>query len=185
MSRPTPATYKTTNWPAYNEAQKRRGSLTIWFDPEINWEATPNGKRGRQQTYSDAADTVSGWGGTTVVSTAVGEQLQRTWGQVPPVVLVSHHHVGGNFRLAWGRAPLVQTPKLTWPVPMPDEVNVVATAQDLQDPAFAAWVRQHTGRDVGEVTWQAIQSPILHRPQLPPYVLHWATLKRLPNEAGT
>lgn len=115
----------------------------------------------------------------------VGEQLQRTWGQVPPVVLVSHHHVGGNFRLAWGRAPLVQTPRLTWPVPMPDEVNVVATAQDLQDPAFAAWVRQHTGRDVGEVTWQAIQSPILHRPQLPPYVLHWATLKRLPSEAGT
>ncbi len=55
MSRPPPATYKTTNWPAYNEALKRRGSLTIWFDPEINWDAAPNGKRGRQQTYSDAA----------------------------------------------------------------------------------------------------------------------------------
>lgn len=55
MSRPTPAIYKTTNWPAYNEALKRRGSLTIWFDPEINWDAVPNGKRGRQQTYSDAA----------------------------------------------------------------------------------------------------------------------------------
>jgi len=26
-------TYKTRNWPAYNEALKRRGSLTIWFDP--------------------------------------------------------------------------------------------------------------------------------------------------------
>ena len=55
MSRQTPAIYKTTNWPAYNEALKRRGSLTIWFDPEINWDAVPNGKRGRQQTYSDAA----------------------------------------------------------------------------------------------------------------------------------
>ena len=38
MSRPTPATYKTTNWPAYNDALKRRGSLTIWFDPEMSWE---------------------------------------------------------------------------------------------------------------------------------------------------
>ena len=33
MSKPTPPAYKTRNWPAYNEALKRRGSLTIWFDP--------------------------------------------------------------------------------------------------------------------------------------------------------
>lgn len=55
MSRPTPTTYRTRNWPAYNEALKRRGSLTIWFDPEMNWDAAPTGRRGRQQTYSDAA----------------------------------------------------------------------------------------------------------------------------------
>lgn len=55
MSRPTPPTYKTRNWSAYNEALKRRGSLTIWFDPEMIWEAVPSGRRGRQQTYSDAA----------------------------------------------------------------------------------------------------------------------------------
>ena len=55
MSRHTPPTYKTRNWPAYNEALKRRGSLTIWFDPEMTWDAAPTGKRGRQQTYSDTA----------------------------------------------------------------------------------------------------------------------------------
>jgi hypothetical protein len=55
MSRPTPSTYKTRNWPSYNEALKRRGSLTIWFDPEMSWEAAPSGRRGRQQTYSDTA----------------------------------------------------------------------------------------------------------------------------------
>ncbi len=55
MSKPTPPTYKTRNWPAYNEALKRRGSLTIWFDPEMTWEAKPTGKRGRQPVYSDAA----------------------------------------------------------------------------------------------------------------------------------
>lgn len=55
MSRPTRLTYKTWNWPAYNEALKRRGSLTIWFDPEMIWEATATGRRSRQQTYSDAA----------------------------------------------------------------------------------------------------------------------------------
>ena len=55
MSRPAPPAYKTRNWPAYNEALKRRGSLTIWFDPAMAWEAAPSGRRGRQQSYSDAA----------------------------------------------------------------------------------------------------------------------------------
>ena len=34
---------------------KRRGSLTIWFDPEMAWAAEPTGKRGRQSDYSDGA----------------------------------------------------------------------------------------------------------------------------------
>jgi hypothetical protein len=55
MSRPTPPVYKTRNWPSYNEALKRRGSLTIWFDPDMTWDAAPSGKRGRQPDYSDAA----------------------------------------------------------------------------------------------------------------------------------
>ena len=55
MSRPTPPTYKTGNWPACNEALNRRGSLAIWFGPEMSWKAAPTGRRGRQQTYSDAA----------------------------------------------------------------------------------------------------------------------------------
>ena len=56
MSRPTPPAYKTLNWPAYNEALKRRGSLTIWFDPDMIWEAAPTGKRGRRPDYSGEKD---------------------------------------------------------------------------------------------------------------------------------
>ncbi len=55
MSRPIPPSYKTKNWPAYNEALKQRGSLTIWFDPDMAWVPPPTGKRGRQPQYSDAA----------------------------------------------------------------------------------------------------------------------------------
>ena len=55
MSRPTSPTYKTRNWSAYNESRKRRGSLTIWFDPEMSWDAVPTGRRGRRQTFSDTA----------------------------------------------------------------------------------------------------------------------------------
>jgi len=55
MSKPTPPAYKTRNWPDDNAALKRCGSLTIWFDPAMTWEAAPTGKRGRQPNYSDAA----------------------------------------------------------------------------------------------------------------------------------
>lgn len=55
MSSWIPTKYKTRNWAEYNLSLKMRGSLSIWFDAEMTWEAVPSGRRGRQQTYSDAA----------------------------------------------------------------------------------------------------------------------------------
>ena len=55
MSRPTPPIYKTRNWPAYNEALKQRGSLTMWFDRDMVRVPPPTGTRGRQPQYGDAA----------------------------------------------------------------------------------------------------------------------------------
>jgi hypothetical protein len=47
--------YKTNNWSSYNVSLKRRGSLSIWFDPEMVWTPPPSGKCGWQQQFSDAA----------------------------------------------------------------------------------------------------------------------------------
>ena len=55
MSSWTPTTYKTKNWSNYNHSLKRRGSLSVWFDAGMDWEAKPSGRRGRQQAYSDTA----------------------------------------------------------------------------------------------------------------------------------
>lgn len=55
MSKRHRPTYKTPNWASYNAALKRRGLLTIWFDPDMAWEATSRGKQGHQQAYSDVA----------------------------------------------------------------------------------------------------------------------------------
>ncbi|NJM81452.1 MAG: IS5 family transposase [Tabrizicola sp.] len=55
MSRPNTPAWKTLSWPSFNAALKRRGSLSIWFDPGMAWAAKPTGKRGRQPVYSDAA----------------------------------------------------------------------------------------------------------------------------------
>ena len=43
------------NWPAYDEALKRRGLLTVWFDPDMAWAAKATGKRWRKPVYGDAA----------------------------------------------------------------------------------------------------------------------------------
>lgn len=56
MPAPAPTKYRTINWSEYNAALKRRGSLMVWFDPEMPWlSERGNGKRGRDATFSEAA----------------------------------------------------------------------------------------------------------------------------------
>ena len=55
MSSWAPTKYETANLSSYNDSLKQRGSLSIWFDPEMVWVPPPNGRRGRQQSFSDAA----------------------------------------------------------------------------------------------------------------------------------
>ena len=53
--KPASKTYHTTNWSSYNRALINRGNISIWFDPRTQWYAHPQGKHGRNQTYSDSA----------------------------------------------------------------------------------------------------------------------------------
>ncbi|PRY19959.1 DDE family transposase, partial [Aliiruegeria haliotis] len=55
MSSWAPTKYKTSNWSAYNVSLKRRGLLSIWFEPQMVRIPPPTGKRGRRQHFSDAA----------------------------------------------------------------------------------------------------------------------------------
>ena len=55
MRRPTHPACKTRNWPARNEALKRRGSLTIWFEPAMTWQPGPSDTRGRRPDRRDGA----------------------------------------------------------------------------------------------------------------------------------
>src|ERR1700686_2468651 len=48
---------QVTNWPEYDAALVRRGSLTVWLTDEAiaGWHAPVSGKRGGQPVYSDLA----------------------------------------------------------------------------------------------------------------------------------
>src|SRR3954451_17784856 len=50
---------RVTNWAAYNEALRQRGSLTVWFtdDAIAAWKAMPRTTPGGQPHYSDLAIT--------------------------------------------------------------------------------------------------------------------------------
>jgi hypothetical protein len=78
ISRPNTASYKPLNWPAYNKALRRRGSLTIWFDPEMAWGAAKStGTRGRQRVYSGAAAQIC-----VTMKVLFGTALRQTTGFV-------------------------------------------------------------------------------------------------------
>jgi Transposase DDE domain len=51
------ARYRVANWPDYDAALVRRGSLTVWVTNEAiaAWHAPANGMRGGQRVYSDLA----------------------------------------------------------------------------------------------------------------------------------
>jgi hypothetical protein len=51
------ARYRVTNWPEYDAALLRRGSVTVWFTEEAvaAWHAPATGKRGGQPVYSAIA----------------------------------------------------------------------------------------------------------------------------------
>src|ERR1700675_839046 len=51
------ARYRVTNWPEYDAALIRRGSLTVWFteDAVPAWHAPATGVRGGQPIYSAVA----------------------------------------------------------------------------------------------------------------------------------
>lgn len=55
MPKPAPPRYRTTNWSADNAALKQRGSLDIWFDPDMQWLSAPSGRPGRPARFSDSA----------------------------------------------------------------------------------------------------------------------------------
>ena len=55
MPKPASLKYRTTNWAAYNAALRQRGSLTVWFNPEMQWVSEPCGRPGRPARFSASA----------------------------------------------------------------------------------------------------------------------------------
>ncbi len=135
------AQYRVTNWPEYDRASVRRGSLTVWFDDEFlrgHWRAAHNGKRGAPFTYSDAAiQTLPTLKAVFHLPCRAAEGLARSLagltGRDPPVP----DHARMSRRARGLRAEIPRRPR-TGPV------HLVADSTGLKIFGEGEWkVRQH------------------------------------------
>ncbi len=81
MPKPLSPRYRTTNWSDYNAALRQRGLLSVWFDPSMVWHAGKTGKRGRPETFSDAAVQVC-----LTLKVLFGLPLRQTVGLVESLI---------------------------------------------------------------------------------------------------
>lgn len=81
MPKHAPTGYLTTNWSDHNAALRQRGSLSVWFDPDTVWHAGKTGKRGRPETFSDAAVRVC-----LTLKVLFGLPLRQTVGLVESLI---------------------------------------------------------------------------------------------------
>jgi hypothetical protein len=75
--------YRVTNWPAYDAALRRRGSLTVWFTDEAiaAWRAEPRTTLGGQPHYSGLAISTA-----LTVRAVFGLALRQTEGLLGSVI---------------------------------------------------------------------------------------------------
>ena len=81
MSKPEAVRYRTTNWKSYNKALKRRGSLLIWLDKDMDWLPPKAGRPGRPPVFSDAAIQFC-----LMVKVLFGLPLRQTTGMVASIL---------------------------------------------------------------------------------------------------
>lgn len=58
MGKPSPASYRTTNWSTYTASLCKRGSQLIWLDKETTWFALHEGSSGRPAVFFDPATQI-------------------------------------------------------------------------------------------------------------------------------
>ncbi|EBA17665.1 probable transposase [Roseobacter sp. SK209-2-6] len=84
MRKPEPARYRTTNWKSYNDALTGRGSLLIWLDKDLVWQAPKGRSQGSPCCVFRCSDPVLFDGENTVRPAA---EANRTTGT--PLVRVT------------------------------------------------------------------------------------------------
>src|ERR687896_2691406 len=147
------ARYRVTNWPAYDGALQRRGSLTVWVTPEAlaAWHPPKTGRRGRSPRYADLAIETG-----HLLRLAFGRPWRQTEGLLRSLTALPGVDVGVPDHTTFARrSPGLALATALTQAQARGPVHLVIDATGLKVHGAGEWqVERHGGR--GRRTWRKL-----------------------------
>jgi Transposase DDE domain len=147
------ARYRVTNWPDYDRALQRRGSLTVWVTPEAlaAWHPPLTGGRGRPRDYSEVAIETG-----HLLRLAFGRPWRQTEGLLRSLATLLGADVGVPDHTTFSRrSPGLSLAGSLAQAQRTGPVHVVIDATGLKVYGAGEWrVETHGGR--GKRTWRRL-----------------------------
>src|ERR687897_1041139 len=151
------ARYRVTNWPDYDRALQRRGSLTVWVTPEAlaAWHPPGTGRRGRSPRYADLAIETG-----HLLRLAFGRPWRQTEGLLRSLATLLGVGIGIPDHTTFSRrSPGLSLATSLAQAQRTGPVHVVIDATGLKVYGAGEWlVEKHGGR--GRRTWRKLHLAI-------------------------
>jgi len=147
------ARYRVQNWPEYDKALQRRGSLTVWVTPEAiaAWQPPRTGQRGRPRDYSEVAIETG-----HLLRLAFGRPWRQTEGLLRSITALLGLDVGVPDHPTFSRrSPGLVLAKTLARVQENGPVHVVIDATGLKVFGAGEWLAEKHG-ERGKRTWRKL-----------------------------
>jgi hypothetical protein len=147
------ARYRVANWPEYDRALQRRGSLTVWVTPEAlaAWHPPKTGRRGRSRTYSDIAIETG-----HLLRLAFGRPWRQTEGLLRSLATLLGLDIGVPDHTTFSRrSPGLSLASSLAEAQRSGPVHVVIDATGLKVYGAGEWLTEKHG-ERGRRTWRKL-----------------------------
>src|SRR5215212_7177750 len=159
------ARYQVTNWPEYDGALQRRGSLTVWVTPEAlaAWHPPKASRRGRSPQYAEIAIETG-----HLLRLAFGRPWRQTEGLLRSLAALLDLDIGIPDHTTFSR----RSPGLALARPLAEAqrsgpVHVVIDATGLKVYGAGEWLAETQG-ERGKRSWRKLVWGVSCQALIPP-----------------